>query len=291
MGLRCRVPKRVGLIIGDEPLVERALTERLERAPAIVVERVVIGGTPERLIGPHDAIFDRMSRFLPHYRSYLRAASLNGARVMNDPLSEQNDRFYALALAARRGLPVPRAMLLPQKSYGPGFDPSRSLGNLEFPLKWRELAHYVGYPAVLVPTRVGHGDGEAVNDDGALLAAYDRTGASPTMLRRAPAVTQRASVFCVGTSVVVASEAIDAARRDDAARLAQDVTSALGLAFNRVEIAWEGDRAWLLEALDPAPRLSPHVVGAEFFDKLMDALAEHLVVLAHGRPAPVPGGQ
>lgn len=287
--------KRIGLVMGDEPLVETALLSRINAEPAVHAERVIIGGTAERHIDKHDVILDRISHLIPHYRSFLRAAALAGTNVVNDPFAISDDKFFALSLAARLGLNVPRTVLFPQKAYGPGLDPSRSLGNLKFPLEWSELAHYVGLPALLRPARATGMSPQRVTDVGAVIGAFDQTWDSPTMLQ-AEVAGARAHLRCIcigGESAVAVelgtyknghggagegafSEAIEAALR---------VSRALGLALNAVDVIVTATRAWVVDAVDPAPHLAPHTLGAEPFDTVLDRLAQHLVAQArtHGR--------
>lgn len=287
--------KRIGLVMGDEPLVEAALLSRIDAEPAVVAERVVIGGTAERHIDKHHVILDRISHLIPHYRSFLRAAALAGTNVVNDPFAIADDKFFALSLAARLGLNVPRCVLLPQKGYGHGVDPSRSLGNLQFPLLWDEIGHYVGFPAVLRPARATGTSPQRVHDVGGVIGAFDQTWDWPTMLQ-AEVAGARAHLRCIcigGDSAVAVelgtyrnghggaregafSEAIEAALR---------VTRALGLELNAVDVVVTGTKAWVVDAVDPAPHLAPHTLGAEPFDNVMDRLASHLVARAraHGR--------
>jgi hypothetical protein len=253
----------------------------------------VIGGTAERHIGHHHAIFDRMSHLVPHYRTFVRASALSGAWVVNNPLVVSDDKFYALSLAARLGLHVPRAVLLPQKAYGPGFDPSTSLHNLEYPLRWAELGHYVGFPATLRPARANGMRAEPIADGGGLVAAFDRTWDSPTMVQAdVLGVVAEWRCFVAGDQAVVvdlgmAAEPKAEHQKDEAAEAAVRVSRGLGLSFNVVDVQVTAERVWVVDAVDPLPHLAPHVLGAECFDKLMDRLASHLIDLARRGAPPI----
>jgi hypothetical protein len=279
------VAKVIGLVMGDEPLVEHALVERIDAEPAVHAERVIIGGTAERHIGKHHVIFDRISHLVPHFRTYLRAAALAGANIVNDPFAVSDDKFFALSLAARLGLNVPRAALLPQKGYGYGVDPARSLGNLQFPLLWDEIAHYVGFPALLRPARASDMSPQPVGDVGAFIGAFDHTWDSPTMLQaEVPGVCARLRCVCVGGERAVAFELGNAANGSavdgtfhEAIEAALTISRALGLALNAVDMVVTETKAWVVDAVDPVPHLAPHTLGAEPFDKVMDRLAEHLI--------------
>ncbi len=279
--------KIIGLVMGDEPLVEQALMERIAAEPAVHAERVIIGGTAERHIGRHHVMFDRISHLVPHYRTYLRAAALAGANVVNDPFAVSDDKFFALSLAARLGANVPRTVLLPQKAYGHGVDPARSLGNLQYPLLWGEIGQHVGFPSVLRPARASTMAAEPVSDVGALLGAFDRTWDSPTMLQaEVPHATMRLRCLCIGGDRGVAFELGTAhngngdalaSRREEALEPALAISRGLGLEFNAVDVVLTPTQAWVIDAVDPVPHLAPHTLGAATFDEVMDQLAEHLI--------------
>ncbi len=275
--------------MGDEPLVEAALVSRIESVPGMRAERVIIGGTAERHLRTHDVIFDRMSRLVPHYRSYLRAVALSGTNVVNDPFAVADDKFFGLSMAARLGCDVPRTVLLPQKAYGPGVEPARNLGNLQFPLLWDELGHHVGFPARLLPARHTGVAPERVADVGGLLAAFDRTWDSPTMLQAEVAgASLHLRCICIGGERAVAVQtwpSSNGKRSADgaisrAAEASLRVSRALGLDFNVVDVVVTDSRVWVVDAVDPLAHLAPHTIGADPFENVMDRLAEHLCALA-----------
>lgn len=276
--------------MGDEPLVEQGLLERIRAEPGMRAERVIIGGTAERHLGPHDVIFDRISHLIPHYRSFLRGAALSGANVVNDPFAVADDKFFALSLAARLGLNVPRTALLPQKAYGHRVDPGRMLGNLQFPLLWDEIGRYVTFPALLRPARRSDMSPVPVSDVGALIGAYDHTWDMPTMLQAdVSGAYRRLRCVCIGGERAVAVELDTPAAGQgngsdgvvsEALEASLAISRALRLDFNAVEVAVTPAKAWIVDAVDPAPHLAPHTLGAEPFDKVMDRLAEHLIALA-----------
>lgn len=283
--------KVIGLVMGDEPLVLQALHDRIDTESGVRAERVIIGGTAERHIGHHHVIFDRISHLIPHYKTYLRAAALAGANVVNDPFALGDDKFFALSLAARLGLNVPRTVLLPQKGYGHGVDPGRSLGNLEYPLKWNEIGHYVGFPAEVRSAR-GHGvPARAVGDVGEMLGAYDQSWDVPTMVQaEISGPKTRLRCVCIGGDRAVLVQ-LDGAENGngvdrtfpEALDAAMRVSRALGLDVNAVDVVVTAHKVWVVDAVDPAPRLAPHVLGAEPFDKVMDRLAELLISSCRAR--------
>jgi hypothetical protein len=244
---------------------------------------VHLGGIGERTICRYDAIIDRVSHLVPHYRSYLRAAVLAGAHAVNDPFVATDDAVFGLSLAARIGLSVPRTVLLPQKAYGPGVVPERMLGNLEFPLRWDVIAHRVGFPATLRAASGPRFAPMALAHTGDLLAAFDRTGAFPTMMQARPFRAEaRYLAICVGGTCATLArleggglEGGDGASRD-AADAAERLSRALGATLAGVELAIAGGQVHVLDVQDAAPSLDPAVLGADGLAAVLDRLAQHL---------------
>ncbi len=278
--------KRIGIVAGREPSFTEALIARLRREPAIAAEMVEIGGTAERHVGRYDVVVDRLSPRVPHFRAYLKAVALAGATVINDPFrAGAADRFLALSLAARLGLSVPRTVLLPQKAYAPEIVPEHDLGNLEFPLKWEAIAHYVGFPATIRP--LGGRGFWLVRDLGGLLGAFNASGESVLLLQQqVPGKHIRA--VCAGERAVLLEFDpnrlgyvyhdddgwLSAAARARAAESAVTIGRALGYDLWGVELVANGDEVWVIDADNPTPELHREAIGERHFDKLVDWLAE-----------------
>jgi hypothetical protein len=279
------VGKHIGLLIGDEPPLAHALLARLGAAPGVHAEPVTLGGIAERTLARYDAIFDRMGHLVPHYRSYLRAAALAGTAVVNDPFVATDDAFYGLSVAARLGMAVPRTVLLPQKHYGAGVAPERMLGNLEFPLRWRDIAHHVGFPATLRAVSGPRFAPASLAHDGDLLAAFDRTGSFPTMVQARPAHLEASLLVVVvgGAAAAIVDltpTCAPLALRREAGAISERLARALGAALCAVEVAVAARGLVVLDVQDAAPALDAHTLGEPALAAVLDRLAEHLAHLA-----------
>jgi len=128
--------KTIGILFGSENSFPSALAERIQsrNADDVQVEYVQVGARmPERLTR-YAVIVDRISHEVPFYRAWLKAASLEGTIVLNNPFwASADDKFFGYALAQRLGIPIPKTVLLPHK-LPPGQCTDQSLRNLEFPL-------------------------------------------------------------------------------------------------------------------------------------------------------------
>lgn len=289
--IRWRVSKRIGIIASsDDPLV----AEVIRRVPpGVAAEFAEIGGTSARHVSRYAVIFDRLSHRVPHYRYYLKAAALAGATVINDPFwSSADDPFFAHALAARLGLSTPRAVMLPQKSYHEAVDTTRELKNLQYPLNWQSITDYVRWPAVLEGLE-GQLAPIRVDDMPSLWAAYDESGAEPTVLRQHCSADRRVRAVCIDGEVVLAagrperqSPAMRAMPEADGAMLksaARRFTEALGYPFSAVELALHGTEVMVLTAPDPFFTCSSDELGESSFIEVAEKLSQLLFSLVHGR--------
>lgn len=309
------MPKRIGLLVGDQAALTEAIRARCKRHPDIECQRVLIGVTGERHISRYDVIIDRLSSRVPHYRAFLRASVLAGVRVINDPLATSaDDPFFALSLAARLGVNVPRTVLLPQKSYDFSIISNNSLQNLEFPLKWNVVGDYVHYPCLLRsagrPARVRP---RLVHSEGDLVAAFDQSGGDLVMAQQYFEGARAVRALCVaGEHVVLLTRGpstpgrglatdwsmVEAADGDGPAgplppplreRIARDTRSlarALGYELCAAHFAVYEGRAYLVRAPDPEPQLDPERITPRAFAVVMDHVTDLAVALARGEPRP-----
>ena len=277
--------KRIGLVVGREESFGGELLERLNREPGISAERALIGATTERHVSRYDVIIDRLSHLVPHYRQHLKAAALAGTRVINDPFWwSADDRFFALSLAARLGIPTLRTAMLPQHAYGPGVDCDQDLGNLECPLGWGAVGAYIKYPAVLRSADGGGRERAVVQDLQGLWNAYDATGQRVTMLQQQVEPEAWLRGVCVGGKQVLLLE-IDGPQgsclshdddtwlapsvRDEAVAVTRRLSQALGYDLNAVELVVAGGVPWLCDGQDPVPDLGRSLLGERVFEILV----------------------
>ena len=145
--------KRVGILVGREQTFPESIINSInERGQGeVVAEMMVIGGI--RLDEPkkYDLIIDRISHEVPYYRATLKRMALEGTYVVNNPFWwAADDKFFNYCLADKLGVAIPKTVLLPQHSYIKDIT-AESLRNLEFPIDWKSIVDYVGFPAFLKP--------------------------------------------------------------------------------------------------------------------------------------------
>jgi len=282
---------KIGLLVGMEDTFPAALLERLQdMGDDVIAEMVTLGGTDFDEACPYDVILDRISHEVGYYRAYARHARLSGTRVINDPfLVGSDDRFFDASFARRLGVKVPKAVLLPQKSYPETVSPA-SLRNLTWPVPFDRHFEFVGAPALLRScSSRGLRHATRVTSYDELMAAYDRTGTDTMMLQEA--VPWSRYVRCVvigGDRVIVArydpeyrqyledADYLEPELEERIVRDASAVASGLGYGVCAVEFAIAGDEPFAVEFLNPAPDFERSILTPYWFDKVVEASAGYL---------------
>src|SRR5450432_2953763 len=149
---KSKVPLKIGLLVGREWSWPPAFIDEVNRRnEGVIAEFVKLGGTKMNEPCEYRVLIDRISHEIPYYRSYLKNAALQGAKVLNDPFMwSADDKFFGAGLATRLGVVSPKTVVLPNKEYIPGIIHNESLRNLIYPIDWDGLISYLGgFPCVL----------------------------------------------------------------------------------------------------------------------------------------------
>ena len=279
--------KKVGILVGREQSFPQALIESInERGRGeVIAEFIKVGGV--RLDQPreYDLIIDRISHEVPFYRALMKRCAIEGAIIVNNPFWwSADDKFFNYTLASKIGIPVPKTVLLPQKSYIEGVT-SESLRNLEFPLNWQAIIDYVGLPAILKPFDGGGWKNVSrINSLEQLWFEYDQTGTLCMTLQEFIDFDQFVRCYCIGQDEVMIMPydprkpylsgeqyindpnylTIDLAER--VTKDARTLCRALGYDINTVEFAIKDGTPYAIDFMNPAPDADLHSVG-EFYHR------------------------
>ncbi len=296
--------KRIGLLVGWENTFPPAFLDRLNAHAGVHAELAKIGGTGERFEKKYDVLVDRISHEVQHYRLHLKAAQLAGTYVINDPLWwSADDKFFGFSMAAKLGCAVPKTILLPQRDYIPSIDKTRSLRNLEFPLDWKAITDYVGFPAFLKPAEGGGWKNVTkVHNEAELLAAYNVSGTLVMTLQECIEFDDFVRCICLGRDMVLPIR-WDPHRRsylvesgffpkqlgqrvvDDAWK----ICNALGYDMNSVEFAIKDGVPYAIDFTNPAPDMDYHSITPHYFDIVVEEMVKlTLRVASEGRTPRVP---
>ena len=287
--------ERIGIVVGREDTFPQAFIEMVAKTPGFTAEIARIGGTPEVFKSPYRVLVDRLSHEVPFYRFHLKAASLQGTYVINDPFWwSADEKFFGYSLAAKIGVTVPRTVMLPQKSYLPSLDPQLSLRNLEYPLDWAAITGYVGFPAVLKPADGGGWKHVyIVQNMDELMAAYDASGTLVMTLQQFIDFDEYVRCICIGKSFILPIK-YDPKRRCyvDADNFmpkpleqkvldgAWALNHALGYDMNSVEFACKDGVPYAIDFTNPAPDMDIRSILPKYFEPVVDEMAKFTILCA-----------
>jgi hypothetical protein len=197
---------------------------------------------------------------------------------------------------------VPKTVLLPQKDYIPGII-SESLRNLQFPLDWKAIADYIGFPAFLKPFDGGGWKNVSkVNSLEELIHEYDQTGTLCMTLQASVEFEQFVRCYCIGQEDVMIMP-YDPRKPylsgeqyiydpnylspELNARVTHDVRtlcSALGYDINTCEFAIKGGIPYAIDFMNPAPDAELASVG-EFYHNWVSEAVTRLIFKRLSQPA------
>jgi hypothetical protein len=285
--------KMIGVLFGMENTFPDALVKRINsmEIEGIRAEFVKVGGVEMAKPCGYEVIVDRISHDMPFYRAYLKNAALNGTQIINNPFWwSADDKFFNYGLASKLGVAVPRTALIPHKQFPPQIN-ERSLRNLEYPLDWKAIFDYVGFPAFLKPhDGGGWRDVFHVHSEEEFFQAYDQTRDLCMTLQAAVKFKEYFRCYVVGQSKVrimpydpsrphAERYVLDPPTYDPKllARVEKDaltLCAALGYDLNTVEFAVEDGVPYAIDFMNPAPDADLHSVGRESFNWIVDAVAK-----------------
>ncbi|HVE82823.1 MAG TPA: hypothetical protein VND93_08235 [Myxococcales bacterium] len=299
---------KIGLIAGMETTFPDAFIAKVNQNPGYHAELAKIGHTPEVFQAPYNVLIDRLSHEVPYYRFHLKAAALAGTYVINDPFWwSADEKFFGYSLAAKIGVKVPRTVMLPSHSYIPSIDPLRSLRNLEFPLQWKELTDYVGFPAIMKPADGGGWKNVyRVDSLEGLWTEYNKTGTLVMTLQEFIDFDDYIRCICIGKEFILPIKYNPKVRDHRGWRGAYVETdnpfqskevehqvldgcwklnNALGYDMNSVEWAIKDGVAYAIDFTNPAPDMDLNSILPRYFHIVVDEMAKFAMKVAkEGRP-------
>jgi hypothetical protein len=296
---------KIGVLYGMEESFPPALVDRINAmdVKGVHAEHLKVGGVRMAIPSEYDVIIDRISHDIPFYRSYLKNAALCGTKVINNPFWwSADDKFFNYALAIKLGVAVPPTVLLPHKQ-NPVGTTDRSMRNLEYPLAWKGIFSYVGFPAFLKPHDGGGWKNVyKVDSPEELFKAYDETGDLCMTLQGAVKFQEYFRCY------VIDRQHVHVMRYDPGAphhlryvpgnppaatelhrRIVNDslaLCNALGYDLNTVEFAVEDGVPYAIDFMNPAPDAGLESVGPDNFRWVVDAVAQMAVSRALSPPSP-----
>lgn len=287
--------KKIGVLRGMENSFPEALisyinTEYKDRG--VIAEFVSIDSVKMNYEKEYEVIIDRISHEVPFYRSFLKAASMSGTYVINNPFWwSADDKFIDNIIAERVDVAVPKSLILPHREH-PDNTQSTSFRNLKYPVDWDGIFEYIGFPAFLKPHDGGGWRGVTkVTDPESFFTAYNESGQDCMMLQESIEFEDYFRCYGIGQKEVhimrynplaphhlrymdVSPEPIAPKLK---AKIKKDVLSlckALGYDMNTVEFAVRDGIPYAIDFMNPAPDADYHSVGKENFEWVIQAIAK-----------------
>jgi len=288
-------PLKIGLLVGREWSFPPAFIEEVNRRnEGVTAEFVKLGGTRMNEPSPYRVIIDRISHEVPYYRTYLKNATLQGVKVINDPFMwTSDDKLFGAALATKLGVASPKTLVLPNKQYVPGIVPGESLRNLMYPLNWEWIAEYIGMPCIL---KDAHGGGwrdvYVVHSVSELIWRYDQSGLLTMIAQEYIQWDDYARCMCLGQDSIYVMKYDPRSRvyHEDHGfspelheRMVRDcrvLNTAFGYDMNTVEFAIRDGVPYAIDFMNPAPDMDVNSLGRKHFDWMVTNMADLAIRLA-----------
>jgi glutathione synthase/RimK-type ligase-like ATP-grasp enzyme len=290
--------KIIGVLHGKERSFPEALVKRINEknikdisAASVKIDKVIQGDP-----SGYAVIIDRISQDVPFYRAFLKNAAISGTAVINNPFWwSADEKFFNNALATKIGVPVPKTVILPSREL-PDDTSAESFSNLAYPLDWKGIFDYVGFPAYMKPFAGGGWKNVyRLNDINEFFERHAETGQLVMLLQEEIVFEEYYRCYCIGRKHVrimpyeprnphhlryVANFKPSAKMLKTMEEIVLNINNHLGYDFNTVELAIRDGIPYAIDFCNPAPDADLKSVGQENFDWVVETSANYAIEVA-----------
>jgi glutathione synthase/RimK-type ligase-like ATP-grasp enzyme len=290
--------KTIGVLHGKERSFPEALIKRINEknikgisAAPVKIDKVIQGD-----LSGYAVIIDRISQDVPFYRAFLKNAAISGTAVINNPFWwSADEKFFNNALATKIGVPVPKTVILPSRDL-PDDTSAESFSNLAYPLDWKGIFDYVGFPAYMKPFAGGGWKNVyRLNDMNEFFERHAETGQLVMLLQEEIVFEEYYRCYCIGRKHVrimpyeprnphhlryVANLKPSAKMLKTMEDIVLNINNHLGYDFNTVELAIRDGIPYAIDFCNPAPDADLKSVGQENFDWVVETSANYAIEVA-----------
>ena len=287
--------KIIGVLHGKERSFPEALIKRINEknikgisAAPVKIDKVIQGDP-----SGYAVIIDRISQDVPFYRAFLKNAAISGTAVINNPFWwSADEKFFNNALATKIGVPVPKTVILPSREL-PDDTSAESFSNLAYPLDWKGIFDYVGFPAYMKPFAGGGWKNVyRLNDMDEFFERHAETGQLVMLLQEEIVFEEYYRCYCIGRKHVrimpyeprnphhlryVANFKPSAKMLKTMEDIVLNINNHLGYDFNTVELAIRDGIPYAIDFCNPAPDADLKSVGQENFDWVVETSANYAI--------------
>ena len=293
--------KKIGILYGKERSFPEAFVQRInsKQASGIQAEPVRIDKVMQGEPSGYAVIVDRISQDVPFYRAFLKNAAISGTAVINNPFWwSADEKFFNNALATKIGVPVPKTVILPSRVL-PDDTSDESFSNLTYPLDWKGIFEYVGFPAYMKPFAGGGWKNVyrlASMED--FFEKHAETGQLVMLLQEEIIFESYYRCYCIGGKEVrimpyeprnphhLRYEAAHRATPEEQQKMEEivlKINQYLGYDFNTVELALRDGVPYAIDFCNPAPDADLRSVGAENFEWVVETMANYAIERAQSQ--------
>jgi glutathione synthase/RimK-type ligase-like ATP-grasp enzyme len=287
--------KKIGILHGKERSFPEALVERInsKQVTGITAESVSINKVIQGEASGYAVIIDRISQDVPFYRAFLKNAALCGTAVINNPFWwSADEKFFNNCLSTKIGVPVPKTVILPSYKL-PDDTTAASFSNLAYPLDWKGIFEYVGFPAYMKPFAGGGWKNvyklDSIQD---FYTKHAETDQLVMLLQEEIVFTEYYRCYCIGGKHVrimpyeprnphhlryVADFAPSPERLQQMEEIVLKINHFLGYDFNTVELAIRDGIPYAIDFCNPAPDAERTSVGEDNFAWVVETSANYAI--------------
>ncbi len=287
--------KKIGILFGKERSFPFAFVERVnsKNVQGIIAEPVRIDKVIQGDSAEYAVIIDRISQDVPFYRAYLKNAASCGTAVINNPFWwSADEKFFNNALATKIGVPVPKTVILPSRDL-PADTSDESFSNLAYPLDWKGIFDYIGFPAYMKPFAGGGWKNVyKLRNMDEFFEKHAETGQLVMLLQEEIVFEEYYRCYCIGRKYVRIMPyeprnphhlryVSDFKPTPEKLKLMESIVlrinQYLGYDFNTVELAVRNGVPYAIDFCNPAPDADVQSVGQENFDWVVETAANYAI--------------
>ncbi|MFZ9661186.1 MAG: ATP-grasp domain-containing protein [Chitinophagaceae bacterium] len=291
--------KRIGILFGKERSFPESVISRInsKNPEGIKAEPALINKVIQGEGSGYAVIIDRISQDVPFYRAFLKNAAISGTAVINNPFWwSADEKFFNNALAVKIGVPVPNTVILPSRDL-PDDTSNESFSNLSYPLDWKSIFEYVGFPAYMKPFAGGGWKHVyKLNSKDEFFQKHAETGQLVMMLQEEIVFEEYYRCYCIGGKHVrimpyeprnphhlryAASFNANPELFLKMEDIVLKINKYLGYDFNTVELAVRDGIPYAIDFCNPAPDADIQSVGEENFEWVVETAANYAIERAN----------
>ena len=287
--------KKIGFLNGPDSDFSDFVIEYINKTHAsnAIAKKIIVDAINSDSVADFDLIFDRVSDKVPFFNSVMKYYASIGIQIINNPFSCRfNDNFLLNTILKTLNIETLRTVLLPSKEQPLGTDSSH-FSNLVFPLNWKEIFNYIGFPSVIKLNQGSNINNSYVfYNEQEFFSVYDFTGDSVMILQQFVDYSDIIRCFVAGDkSFAFFYDArkpihmrfyndwkkIDSSVREKIEKNSVEISKTIGLDFNTLDFIVKDKKVYAIDYYNSNPEINKSYMPADIFEWLVKSTADMLV--------------